>query len=347
MFKFIMPSFGILALCLFVTPAQAEPDYAAINTALAEEVIVPAYEHLAASTADLQAGWVQACKMPDVADLSSLRDTYQRVADAWAESFNWNFGPITLLLRRDRFYHWPERRNAIAKNLNALLAKPDEERITDENFSHISVAVQGLPAMERLLFERDDVLTNPWSCKVGLTIAHNMATIAQGAADEWRGEVLETLRKGEEHPIYFDDPKSTLNQMFTELLTGYAIIKDQKILPVLGVSAKKARPNMAEARRSHRFERNLKLNLKTLFAADAVLARSLPEAERKILEQHRAAIAAMLDRLPPIADAVYDEAGRKAYMDLTKAIGAFRAAMVKAYTEHLGVVVGFNSLDGD
>ncbi len=336
----------ILVLCLVALPARAEPDYVAINTAIAEEVMIPAYARLAEATQAHAEDWRKACAGEGVGR-DTLKTSYHTVADAWAESFHWNFGPVTLLLRRDRFYHWPERRNAVLKSLNKLFADETPEKLELQNFAHISVAAQGLPAMERMLFEHTDTLDKSWNCKVAQTIAANMEEMAGGIVKEWRDDVLPVMKRGEEHPIYFSGPKETLNKTFTDLLTGYAIIKDQKILPVMGSSAQKAKPALVEARRSNRFARNLKHNLQTLFATDAIMARYLPEAEARDLAQKREAVMAQALVLPDFGEAVYDQQGRAQYKAFVDALSSLRTDMFSAYTKHLGVVVGFNSLDGD
>ncbi len=338
---------SLYALFSLSSPTQAETDYIAINTAIARDIIVPAYNRLADAATAQEQTWTSACANPDNQTLTKLHSAYHQTADAWAGVFHWNFGPITLLVRRDRIYHWPERRNAISKALDELLSSPDIERLKLENFVHVSAAAQGLPALERLLFEYPNVLANGPSCRVGKTIAANLAKMTNDTAREWVDDVLPLIEHGESHPIYFDAGKATLNKLFTELLTGYQIINEQKILPVLGSSIGKARPNLAEARRSNRFNRNLKLNLQTLFAAETVMATHLPSDVAAFLSAERRVVMAMLDALPPIADAVYDEAGRTQYMAFTDGLNALHLKMIEAYTGHLGFVVGFNSLDGD
>lgn len=342
-----MAALSVPVLFLSAFSAQAGPDYVAINSAFTKTLIVPAYDQLANTTAAQADAWEKACSAPGKHQPATLKEAYHQVADAWAGVFHWNFGPVTLLLRRDRFYHWPERRNSISKGLARLLAKPDYEKLKPENFTHISVAVQGLPVMERLLFEHSDAIENDWVCRIGQAIATNLSTMAKGAAAEWRADILPLIEHGKEHPIYFDGPKATLSKFLTELLTGFAIIKDQKILPVMGASAEKAKPGLIEARRSGRFAQNLALNLKVLLAADAALAKHLPQAEARSLTAHRKTIMSIARSLPPIGHAVYDQAGRIRYQEFTSALTAFRADMARAYSKHLGLVVGFNSLDGD
>jgi predicted lipoprotein len=339
--------FAALFVCTAPHLVWAEPDYRGINTNIAKKMVIPAYTRLAKAASVQSSIWKEACKSYDADTLTSLQQAFHGVADAWANVFHWNFGPITHLLGRDRFYHWPERRNAISKSLGRLLAKPDNETLKPNNFAQISVAAQGLPAMERLLFDQAANLNKPWNCKVGTAIAANLETIATSTMKEWSEEVYPLIERGEEHPIYFDGPKLTLNQIFTELLTGFTIIRDQKILPVLGSSAKKAKPNLVEGRRSGRFNQNLILNLHVLLETDAVFAGHVPLSEGISLSKLRAAVMEQARALPPLGQVAYDKEGRKQYLEFTITVSELQKSMVQIYTEHLGLSLGFNSLDGD
>lgn len=336
-------------LCLSSQPAlaQADPDPAAVSIAVIERAILPAYVRLSEATAAQQAAWNQACAAPAAGSLEALRAAYHHTADAWAGVFHWNFGPITLEMRRDRFYHWPERRNAIEKGLSGLLADSDPARLEPRSFAATSVAVQGLPALERLLFAGVNVPGDAWTCQVGRAIAGNLADIAAATAIEWRDTVLAALRKGEAQPLYFKTQAEVLDRLVTEMLTGLAIIKDQKILPVLGTAPDKARPALMEARRSDRFTRNLQLNFRAVFDADDVMGGFLPAAEARRMATERAAVLARLQELPPFETAVTEPAGRDKVKALLDAVTALRKDMVMAYVTHLDVTVGFNSLDGD
>lgn len=338
---------GLLCLASPPAAAQGDPDPAAVSVAVIERAILPAYVRLSEAAAAQQAAWTQACAAPAADSLETLRAAYHHTADAWAGVFHWTFGPITLEMRRDRFYHWPERRNAIDKGLAALLSESDPARLEPRTFAAASVAVQGLPALERLLYDDPKVPGDAWACQVGRAIAANLADMAAASATEWRDGVLATLRKGEAHPFYFQTAGDVLDRLVTEMLTGLVIIKDQKILPVLGTAPDKARPALLEARRSGRFTRNLRLNLQAVFDTADVIGGFLPPAEARGLAAKQAAIVRQVEELPPFEAAVTDPAGRGRIKVLLDAVTALRKEMVTAYVTHLHVTVGFNSLDGD
>ncbi|NQV98767.1 MAG: imelysin family protein [Rhodospirillales bacterium] len=338
----------ILACALFAaSPARSEIDYRPINVAITDEVIIPAFTQLDQTAAQQAALWAVACQAPSETTVSQLKTAFHEVSDAWANLFHWSIGPITLYLRRDRFYHWPERRNSIGKGLAALLAVNDEAKLAPERFKKASVAVQGLPALERLLFTETDVSQNPWACKIGQSITANLAAIASEVIVEWTDDIRGKLERGEAHMDYFSEPSDFVNRVFNELSTGYAMIKEQKILAVLGASAEKAKPLLLENRRSGRFMRNLNLNVKALFQAQAVLARSLPDSGIAAMADRQKKLLRLLDGLGSDDAAFTNPDHRDRVLAFTSALGEARDAMEKAYVSHLGLTIGFNSLDGD
>ena len=63
------------------------------------------------------------------------------------------FGPASDEFRFERMSYWPERKNATGKALTLLLAGKGDEGLGEAQFAKTSAAGQGLPALERLLFE--------------------------------------------------------------------------------------------------------------------------------------------------------------------------------------------------
>ncbi|MGB0683698.1 MAG: imelysin family protein [Magnetovibrionaceae bacterium] len=335
-----------VVLCLTVlAPAQAAQTAPASSKdlagALLEQAVIPSYARLAEATTAQALAWDAGCS-----DVQALRDAYHQTADAWAGVFHWSYGPISLLLRRDRFYHWPERRNSTGKAVARLLAKEDPERLLPEAFSKTTVAVQGLPALERILFEDVKVAENPWACRIGATIARNLAEIAAGTLEDWQGPLRDAVASGS-HPVFFESNQELLSELFTELLTGYVMIKDQKILSAMGSSAAKARPGLLETRRSERFERNLALNLKALADIETVFGQFLPHTEASRLRQSATEVKGCFDALAPFAEALYDEESRKSIKACLDVLTAHRADLAESYSQHLGLSLGFNNLDGD
>ena len=338
---------AIVGLVFFSTISTAEDRYTPINTALMNEVFLPNFKGLADAADEQHHAWEQTCAAPALDGEKVLRKAFHKTMDAWALVFHWNIGPITQHLRRDSLYHWPERRNSIGKSLANLLANEQPEKLSTKRFSKASVAVQGLPALERLLFEDIDVTKNAWACKVGMTIALNVQMITKVVERELREEIEPLLNKGTPHPDFFDQPSDFINRVFNELVTGYRIIKDQKILMISGVGGKSSKPNRIENRRSKRFEKNLKLNLHGLLLAQKVIARFLTDAHQNKLSKGFEDVHLALKELGHFETGIKNKTIQPQIKVFLATLDAVRNAMAKEYVDQLDLIVGFNSLDGD
>jgi predicted lipoprotein len=196
----------VFALLFYPMTSSAEPSKQEISLKVVQDFVIPAYNELAKRSIKQTELWNKTC------ETGQLAKAYQTTADAWAAVQHLNFGPVTLLLRRDRLYHWPERRNAVSKGLNKILSAKDPTILSADNFSTTSVAVQGFPALERLLYK--DLMTDEFSCKVGKAIATSISEIAQGAAADWV-TTLQNIKSGQPHPIYFESMDEVAIRLFT------------------------------------------------------------------------------------------------------------------------------------
>jgi predicted lipoprotein len=123
---------------------------------------------------------------------------------------------------------------------------------------------------------------------------------------------------------------------------------DVKLLPVLGASADVARPRVAEAWRSGRSQRNLKLNVESAQAATRIWAETVPAAHKTKLESLYAAALKAVDAVPTdLGEAAADPRRRPAVDQARAAIKAVQVEIAATLPADLGITLGFNSLDGD
>jgi len=341
-----------LICLLVVAPAAATnddtgtPDPQAIALRVTNQTILPAYEALEGATATQVAYWQQA-QANQCEDTAALGVAYQIVADKWAAAAHWNFGPITGLLRRDRFYHWPERRNAVAKSMQKAFAERDVSKLHKNEFTKSSVGLQGLPALERLLYDKIDIRGDAYGCALGLAIATNLDVIVAGTISDWRNDVLPAIAAGTEHPVYFDNAQDVVNRLFTDYLTAFTIIKDQKLIGPMGRNAAAANPKRAEAWRSGRPLYNLHINL-TALADEGMIWGSYAGANEA---NHLAAMFARAENklflIEDFSSAITSDDGRTTLNAFIVDLTAIQAYLRETVAPKIGVNIGFNALDGD
>lgn len=331
-------------------PARAAPDPGPLAVSVIEGVVLPGYETLAAATAAQTDAWTKACSDNEsAADAQALREAYQAAADAWAGVEFVTTGPIGDSLRTDRIFFGPDRRNYVTKAVGELLVRAKQGDLTPDAMRSASVAGQGFPAIERLLYEaaKGDAAAR---CRAGGAIAKNLSSISADIVADWRAAdgPLAKLKRGEGDRLHFADPGQAAARLMTDLAGGLQRMVDLKLLPVLGSSADAAKPKAAEGWRSGRSARALAVSVASLAEMAKVFAAAAPadvaKADAKAFEAARAAVA----KLPAdLGDAAADPKRRKSLEAAVAALKAAQADVAKTLAPALGLPLGFNALDGD
>jgi uncharacterized protein len=354
MLKGFVSRIALLAswLGVFAAPAQAA-DFGAFNQSYARNIVAPAFQKVAVQTAKLAQAADDFAGAPSQDGFAALRVAFDSVSDAWMHAEFFATGPLSAEQRAERFQYWPERRNIVDKQLAALLAAPDPKALMPAEFVHATVSVQGLPALERLLYGDNarQILSGGTEQKARIAvmqaIAHNLEIIAREAAVAWE--------KVSANPAAFaNDPNEATTQAYGDMLTGIQVVADRKLSAVLGKDVDKAHPNLAEQYRSGRSLRNIRTNLDTLRAAvlgPDGFATLLPPDQAAIRDQIANAFDATIAAAAAVPDtldaAVSDPEKRKSVEALLTAANALRTFMTQTVPPALGLTVGFNAMDGD
>lgn len=325
-------------------PASAV-NFAAFNSRYAQSIVLPAFAALSKATQIMAAAAASGCANSQAPDLAALQATYHSLADAWADAQMFRLGPLADGQRAERFAYWPERRNVIDKQLSALLAADDTMSLDAARLGGSSVAVQGIPALERLLY-RDDALP-PTGCAVIRAIAGNLVAIATDAEAAWKDAAAQPA------PFAANATEAT-TQFYTNLLTLLQIVADQKIGAPLGGDVAAARPKSAEQWRSGRSMRNIRRNLAATqgaFFNPGGFATLLPPDQAQLADNLKKAFADAQaaaekagDDLP--AD-VADESRRHLVTELLVKLNHLRDLLRQDVPPVIGITLGFNELDGD
>jgi hypothetical protein len=351
------------SLLVLAAAAPAKPNPKAVEAARAaglaitDQFVIPAYRALLQAAEAQEQAWAAFAAKRETGDVQSLRAAYNAVADVWANAQFIKTGPITLFLRYDRFAYWPEARNATNRALDALLASNSPKDLAPESLAHDSVAGQGLTALERILYDEkaDALLKAPgkegaWRAQVGLGIARNLASIARDVLKDWTAPdgVRAAIAANKGWKSLFADAPEAARLLLTDLVAGFKLMHDVKLLPVLGANADVAKPKSAEAWRSGRSQRDLKLNLAAAQAMVKALGNTVTPAHRTRIDALFANAAKAIDAMPADMGEAAADPKRRPRVDAARvAIKAAQTAIAATVPADVGVTLGFNSLDGD
>lgn len=359
---------GALAGTARADDSERDPVYRRLNASLVERHVLPRYARLADAAAALDAAARRFCAARVTASLDEVRSAFHAADDAWHDAEHIGFGPMASRLRAERLYFWPDPRNAAARQLGELLAGRDPATLTPEGLVRASAAVQGLPAIERLLFDENAVAAfrregdeGHRRCEVLEAITRSVGGIAGEAAREWSvGDAAYARRVEAAGPgnVTYPEAKEATQDLLKSLHGALERVASLKLAKPLGASLAAARPTLAEEWRSGRALRDVRLNLvaaRALYLGDGGFGLSdfvrdvaqAPEIDARLRRGFDACIAAA-DRIPaPLEAAVKSPRGRPAVERLLKEVRTLRHTVAEHLTTALDLPLGFNALDGD
>jgi uncharacterized protein len=357
---------AVSLLLLTATPAVAleDADYSAAVAATAKNAIITGYQAFGESAKDMQTRLEALCQAPGDDTLKSAQQQFAGLTAAWARIQYISFGPIFEHQRAFRVEYWPDKRNVVGRQLAEVLKKQDHAALEPERFATTTVGVQGLPALERLLFGDDALVAlassdGAFRCGLFAAISANLETIARDVVTGWtEGDAAFLSRI--EHPSEDDEElpsgRDAAGRLLNDLLTATIAMRDMKLLAPLGTSLAKAKGQNAEYWRSGQSVAVLAANLegwRTQFFADGGLGALLaaqPDGKQTADELTTAvdqAASALQQVTLPLDKAVADAAQRKLVEAFAVQLVKMRDLLAGPVTTKLNIPVGFNALDGD
>jgi predicted lipoprotein len=337
--------------------AHAEADHAAIARASLTEVIRPGYAAFAQATGALKQKVESLCAQPSGPALQEAKDAFAAAVLAWSKVEIVRFGPVTQDHRFERLFFWPDPKGLGLRQIQDALAKEDANVTEPDELAAKSVALQGLPALEYLLYGDGGVPDDDrdFRCKFALAVATNVDRIANSVVEAWRdGSAYEKAFMGPapDDP-YYHAPKEVTLDLFKTFTTGIELVRDQKLGKPLGANPDEAKPKLAAFWRSGLTFKNAAGNLegaRILFAQGGfaqVVRQESAGVEDSILFDLDHAIDVLRGIDQPMAEVVKDEGLRAKIEALRVALKAAAQTAGDMISRGAGLAFGFNAMDGD
>ncbi len=220
---------------------KVPPQLAAMVASAVDNTIVPAYRFFAdmnTKTTDAIAAW---CDKPSPATLDAARTAFGGSVHAWARIQHIRFGPARIDNRWQRVAFLPDPRGVVRRQVAKIMAERPQNLLTVEGIAEQSAALQGLPALEILLFahpanEAPDV--SAYRCRLAQAISAHVAMLARSMADDWvaaNGWRQRLLSAGPGNKDY-QSPNEAAAELVRTLLTGLQIVREEMLLPWLKAS---------------------------------------------------------------------------------------------------------------
>lgn len=341
-------------LLVLAGPARAAPDYAELNRALADGAVIPAYRAFAEAAGKLAETTKAWCKSPSAEGRTETRAAFRVAMLAWQRARPVVFGPAATDSRQVRIQFWPDRRGTAARQLRRALRTRDPALTAPGGIEGRSVALQGLPAFETLIVDHPD---DEYACAFASEIAAYLDETAELIVAEWTDDdgFRNMLTPPPNGNALYATAKEASTDFFKSLSTALDSIVAQKLEAPLGSGIDGASPRQAESWRSELALAAIAANLETLetwFAVPGGFRDQLAKAGAAALgdgmkQAFREAAAETREIPMPLSRAVADPAQRPKVEALLTSVRDLRVLVRDVAARELGLVVGFNSLDGD
>ncbi len=358
----ILMALGISMMTGQVATAD-EPDLSPVLTEMVDGVVIPTYEQFAAVSANEVMAVEALCTGPSPETLRIARAGFASLVDGFSRIEAMRFGPARDENRFEKLFFWPDRRGRGLRQVQEIILEENTTALDADQLAGKSVAVQGLLALDFALSDEGAgealLRADSFRCGYALSVARRIAATAQELLADWTGPGgygNQMKNAGPNQAIYrtSGEAMQEILRSTSEVLT---IDREFKIARVIGDSAKQARLKRAPFWRSGLWLQALDANVafvENLFAGRTLAAmlddenQTLPKELRFELEQARKAIA---DASVSIGRGRGSgEVGEDAYAKLKYALVPLHGAadiLESRLPQALGLVIGFNSLDGD
>lgn len=347
--------FACGAMAAAATPATQA--FSKLNAHVIDTYVLPRFSSLAKASGKLADDLKRACEGDAKAAAAAKKD-FAGAALAWAGVEFLRFGPMSEVGRPERFDFSPDPRGVARRQVAALIAKRDATALDPATLAKKSAAVQGLSAIELLLFGDAHPITGTdeearYRCQLARTMAQSTQTLAEQILTEWQGDGGWRRRMIEPRAddARYKSAEEPAADFVRALITGLQMIQDREVTPMLAATPDKpARLPFARAGLSKGYLASGVASTAALYEALG-LGRGMP-AEKAWMPRW---VSAAFERLardgPPAVEGMgraKDNSDRARELRMIRFhIDGIRKLVGREIAPQAGLTIGFNELDGD
>ncbi|MEZ9302771.1 imelysin family protein [Vibrio breoganii] len=286
-----------------------------------------------------QAFQTQCLSSSDESSLNALQNQWHETMLAWMPFQGQNNGPNEIHDLAWKVQFWPDKKNTTGRQIKAQLSS--NPHISSKELANLSATLQGLSAIEWLLYDdaaQESNLEN--RCALGITISQRLLQTSITVRDAWSINPWKDLEKKQWNVEYISMLNDQLDYMQKKLSRPLAKIG-------------KPRPYFTESWRSQTSYANLFANwqgINALVHAPNGLIDILQDVDPVLAESISSTIKSTVNNWPIDASLFADLGSAQGYQRALAQYNKIEYVHYLIATEaamKLGIVVGFNSTDGD
>ncbi|MBC7284058.1 imelysin family protein [Hoeflea sp.] len=355
----------ILPLVLITGGAEAAqagkgPSIEPVLERMVTDYVRPHYADFSQAASGLQASFVDLCGAPSEEALTASRKAFRDAAYQWSRIEWLRLGAVMSDNRLERILFFPDRKGTGRKQVQAALATKDDSVTDAASLAGKSVAMQGLGALEFILFGTgsEDLAQGEAShrCRFGQAAATNITTIAGKLIAGWQpgSDFLPIfLKPGPSNPLFRDD-REGLSVLLGQMIHGLEAIRDTRI----GAFLDTENPSHDRAKSALYWRSEMTLpsisagisGLEALFnqsGIEVVAQDMAPRLGDTIRFEFNQAIATADSLDAPIERLLADPQTREKLVYLAYAVKIIIGRLDQEFAQAGGLDVGFSFGDGD
>ena len=278
---------AVFAICVAAaaTPAAsqegdppAEPPRIAFKPVVdraVDAVILPGYRAVSERAAAEVTLVNDLCWQADADRLRAARDGFRELVVAWSRVELIRFGPARDQNRYERLFFWPDPRGRGLQQIQEIIASEDATATSVDTLREKSVAVQGLFALEFVLYGTgsETLIDNAsparsFRCRFGAAIAGAIQKTAEEIVADWtKPEGYAALMRdaGPENPVYRSHGE-VVQELIKSAREQLQLSRDLKLAHAIEDSPGEAQPKRAPFWRSDLTIPSIRANLEAVLA---------------------------------------------------------------------------------
>lgn len=355
----------LVALIVATSAARSEqeaalPPIGPVLERMLVSYIRPGYDEVNIAAADLETSLAELCATPSGEHLEAARSGFRATVDRWSRMEWLRIGPVMADNRLERILFFPDRKGTGRKQVQAAISSRNESVTRVAALSGQSVAMQGLGALEFILFgSGSDQLAGPGAlhrCAFARAAAGNLVNLSRELINGWRdGSELTAafLAPAAANPLFRTDAEA-LNLLLGQMIHGLEAIRDTRINAFLDrEDANRDRPKSALFWRSGMTMTSIRANLDGLEAMfnlsgiEIVSQQSAPRLADALRFEFDQAVRTASSLDAPVAELLGDPLTREKLVYLDYAIRIIIDRLDQEFAQAGGLAVGFSFGDGD
>ena len=344
---------SLVALLTGCTPADPQQQ---VSSALAEQVMLPAYSVWAINNQQLAESATRFCA--GTQDINQTRQAWLAAQTAWAALQPLAVGPLSEGNRAWQVQFWPDKKNLVARQVETLLnSKP---QLNQSELDKASVVVQGLSAFEYVLFDPAldlaDSTQQARYCPLLIAIGQHQQQLADTVLAQWQAKDGMAAQLQSFPNARFALPGDAIGEILRTQVTALDGLKKKLATPLGRQSNGQPQPYQAENWRSDHSLGNLSASLA---AAHRLWQGKNNDGLRQLLRPEQQTLGQRIDAAYASTKAQLDDSagslksllandeGRARLNRLYEQLDQLHRLHERELAKALGVQLGFNAHDGD